>query len=211
MQFAWGRRSWLAISGANLITSVIFMLFHFAHHPPLWALSILAPSLLFGYFRERHESVYPPFALHSVYNLGYLLAIARQRILRSHIICLVTSFQATFLYIESVLSVLISNSLHLPQGIILNNKVATTTNTICPTMVRQGYSKKNIGSSPNRNKSSGDWLAEQFDKRGLVHDLSASLQIAQWTYGQVEHAGSTVWFEHNQLVPLEHSWQSLFI
>jgi len=69
----WGRRSMLAVTQANLLTSVVFILFHFVHHSPLWALSIFVPSLVFGYFRERHDSLYPPLALHSLYNLGYVL------------------------------------------------------------------------------------------------------------------------------------------
>ena len=69
----WGRRAFLRISLANLVTSVAFMAIHFIAHPPLWAISVLLPSLLFGYFRERHHSLYPAIILHSVYNLGYLL------------------------------------------------------------------------------------------------------------------------------------------
>jgi uncharacterized protein len=69
----WGQGVFLRISLANLVTSVVFMAIHFIAHPPLWALSVLVPSLLFGYFRERHHSLYPAIILHGFYNLGYLV------------------------------------------------------------------------------------------------------------------------------------------
>ena len=61
------------ISVANGITSVAFTALHFISHPPFWALSVMIPSLLFGHFRERHNSLYPPLALHIYYNTGYFL------------------------------------------------------------------------------------------------------------------------------------------
>jgi uncharacterized protein len=70
---SWGRSAFFRISLANLVTSVAFMAIHFIAHPPLWAMSVLVPSLLFGYFRERHHSLYPAIILHSVYNLGFLV------------------------------------------------------------------------------------------------------------------------------------------
>ncbi len=69
----WGQRSWFKISTANLITSLAFVGLHLVYHPALWALVIFFPSLVFGHFRERHQSLYPAFALHSLYNLGYLV------------------------------------------------------------------------------------------------------------------------------------------
>ena len=58
---------------ANLATSVLFTALHFVSHPPLWAAGVLLPSLLYGYFRDRHDSVYPAIALHVFYNAGYFL------------------------------------------------------------------------------------------------------------------------------------------
>jgi len=72
-QTSWGQRNWFKISTANLLTSLAFIALHFVYHPSLWALAIFFPSLVFGYFRERHQSLYPAFALHSLYNLGYLV------------------------------------------------------------------------------------------------------------------------------------------
>ena len=70
-QFAkreWGKQSWLSISGANAVTSVLFVAMHMINSPPLFALTVLAPSLVFGYFRDRCNSVYPCIVVHSAYN-----------------------------------------------------------------------------------------------------------------------------------------------
>jgi len=69
----WGQRTRLRVSTANLLTSLAFVALHLVYHPALWAMAIFFPSLVFGYFRERHNSLYPAFALHSLYNLGYLV------------------------------------------------------------------------------------------------------------------------------------------
>lgn len=70
-QFAkqkWGKRSWQGISNANLVTSVLFVAAHMIYSPPLAALSVMAPSLVFGYFRDYSNSVIPSIILHSAYN-----------------------------------------------------------------------------------------------------------------------------------------------
>ena len=67
----WGKRAIAGVSRANGLTTALFVLGHFWHHPPLWALAVAAPSLVFGYVRERDGSVYPAIALHIIYNAGY--------------------------------------------------------------------------------------------------------------------------------------------
>ena len=69
----WGRRSFLGLSRANWVASLLFTALHFIGHPPLWAAGVLLPALLFGYFRDRHDSVLPAIALHVFYNAGYFL------------------------------------------------------------------------------------------------------------------------------------------
>lgn len=69
----WGQVKHLGISSANALTSLAFTALHFISHPPLWAAGVIIPSLLFGHFRERHSSLYPPLALHIYYNTGYFL------------------------------------------------------------------------------------------------------------------------------------------
>ena len=59
------------ISFANLATTAAFVALHFTAQPPVWALAVVAPSLVFGHLRERFASVLPAIALHSIYNAGF--------------------------------------------------------------------------------------------------------------------------------------------
>ena len=70
-QYAWGARRLGTLSVANLITSVLFGLAHLWRQPLAWAAAVIAPSLLFGYFRDRYHSVVPAIVLHTVYNTGF--------------------------------------------------------------------------------------------------------------------------------------------
>ena len=65
-------RSFAGISIACLITSLIFAAAHLLRQPPLWAALIFLPSLVFGWARERHKSLYSPIALHMSYNAGFI-------------------------------------------------------------------------------------------------------------------------------------------
>lgn len=64
------------LSPANLATSLVFALAHLWRHSPLMAASVLLPSLIFGYFRERQQSLLSPILLHSWYNLGFVYLFA---------------------------------------------------------------------------------------------------------------------------------------
>ena len=61
------------LSVANLLTSVLFTGLHFIYHPPVWALLVFFPSLVFGFFKERHRGLTAPIVLHIFYNAGFLL------------------------------------------------------------------------------------------------------------------------------------------
>ncbi len=67
------RLSVAAISGANLVTSLLFAAAHLLHHSPLWAALVIGPSLVFGWFRDRYHSIVPGLLLHILYNSGYFL------------------------------------------------------------------------------------------------------------------------------------------
>ena len=69
----WGRESLLAVTSANILTSLVFTAFHFVSHPPLWAFSVIIPSLVFGYIRERHDNILPAITLHVAYNAAYFM------------------------------------------------------------------------------------------------------------------------------------------
>lgn len=64
------------LTGANLVTSLIFTGLHFFMHPPLAASAVLLPSLIFGHFRDRHGNLLAPILLHSYFNLGYFWIFA---------------------------------------------------------------------------------------------------------------------------------------
>jgi len=68
-----GQRTFVGVSIANILTSVLFSSAHFATHPLIWACLTFAPSLLFGILRDRSGSVSPPIAMHIIYNAGYFL------------------------------------------------------------------------------------------------------------------------------------------
>jgi len=61
------------ISIANLVTSILFAAMHLFNQPPVWAALIFFPSLLFGWARDRFDSVLPAIVLHCVYNAGFVL------------------------------------------------------------------------------------------------------------------------------------------
>ncbi len=67
------RQGVFGFSGANLLTSILFSAAHLFAQPPLWAAATMPPSLIFGAFRDRYESVVPAIILHAFYNLGFFL------------------------------------------------------------------------------------------------------------------------------------------
>ena len=66
-----GNHRWWLISSANVITTLLFGVIHLVYHTPIWAFLVTLPSLLYGYFRERFDSVIPAIVLHIFYNLTY--------------------------------------------------------------------------------------------------------------------------------------------
>ena len=72
-EYPFWRRRWLGISAANAMASGAFALAHLIGHPPLWALSTAAPSLVFGFFWDRYARLAVCVGLHAFYNLGYFL------------------------------------------------------------------------------------------------------------------------------------------
>jgi len=67
---------WGGITAANVLTSVVFTGFHFIHQSPLWAAAVLPPALVFGWARDRYQSLTPCVVLHMFYNAGFLLLFA---------------------------------------------------------------------------------------------------------------------------------------
>lgn len=67
-----GRERWLGVSRANLAATMAFILWHLVYQPSLLVLTLIVPSLIFGFFRDRYDSLIPPLILHIGYN-GFLL------------------------------------------------------------------------------------------------------------------------------------------
>ena len=59
------------LSYANIITSILFVSLHLFNQPVFWALLVFFPSLIFGYFKDRTNSVLPSIILHVFYNAGF--------------------------------------------------------------------------------------------------------------------------------------------
>ncbi len=66
-------RQWLGVSLANVAVSLLFVACHALTQPWSWALAVGAPSLLFGWFRDRHGSILPGVILHCFYNFSYFM------------------------------------------------------------------------------------------------------------------------------------------
>ena len=67
--------SFFYLTVANIVTSVLFVLMHFVHHAPLWALLVFIPSLIFGYFKDQYKHIVPSIFLHMFYNICSLFLI----------------------------------------------------------------------------------------------------------------------------------------
>ncbi|MEC9376214.1 MAG: JDVT-CTERM system glutamic-type intramembrane protease [Pseudomonadota bacterium] len=70
-----GLLSYYKLTVANLLTSSAFSLAHFAINNTWFSFLVFIPSLAFGYFRERYNTVIPSIILHVYYNLGFILFI----------------------------------------------------------------------------------------------------------------------------------------
>lgn len=73
-EWHWARRPFISLSTANYITTLLFVITHLVNHSLWWAIAVAVPSLVFGYFRDRHGHIYPCIALHAAYNACYLAA-----------------------------------------------------------------------------------------------------------------------------------------
>ena len=68
----WGCSIFAGLSVANWLTSLLFVMAHLWYQPEMWAISVLIPSLAYGFFRDKYASIYPCILLHSFYNAGFV-------------------------------------------------------------------------------------------------------------------------------------------
>ncbi len=57
-----------------------------------------------------------------------------------------------------------------------------------------------------RNRLQRTFLAEEFDRRKIIHNLDASEKVASWSYSQAAGAGALAWLRGDLLVHVEPSW-----
>lgn len=72
--YAFARRKRLGISLANLIASFAFVLWHLLYQGIPIIIALALPSLVYGFFRDRYESLLPAVLLHSLYNCCFFAA-----------------------------------------------------------------------------------------------------------------------------------------
>jgi hypothetical protein len=68
---------------------------------------------------------------------------------------------------------------------------------------------KHLASWCDRNVEAGSLLADRFDEKGLLHDLTASRQITAWAYRQAQESEAQVWLQGDLLDSLDPKWQEL--
>ena len=71
--YPFARKKRLGISLANLIASFTFVLWHLLYQSNPIIMALALPSLVYGFFRDRYQSLLPALLLHSLYN-GCLFA-----------------------------------------------------------------------------------------------------------------------------------------
>ncbi|MBI1194716.1 MAG: JDVT-CTERM system CAAX-type protease [Gammaproteobacteria bacterium] len=71
-----GQQSVFHLSHANLLTSALFVTIHFVNHHALWAISVLLPSLIFGWLRERHGNIWSALIAHATFNLAFFVTLS---------------------------------------------------------------------------------------------------------------------------------------
>ncbi len=73
LEYGFFRKRKFGISAANVVTSLAFAAAHLIYQTPLWACLVFFPSIIFGWARERYDSVIPSILLHAFYNAGFSL------------------------------------------------------------------------------------------------------------------------------------------
>jgi membrane protease YdiL (CAAX protease family) len=68
----WGRSGRGGVTVANLVTSIIFAAAHLLRLSVLPSAAMLAPSLVFGFFRDRYGHIFASTLLHVFYNAGFV-------------------------------------------------------------------------------------------------------------------------------------------
>jgi hypothetical protein len=60
----------------------------------------------------------------------------------------------------------------------------------------------------DRNMHHQTYLAAEFTRHGVLHDLSTSVRISTWAYQQTFAVDGLTWRKMEELVPLPADWQT---
>lgn len=60
-----------------------------------------------------------------------------------------------------------------------------------------------------RNQRHGKALSQEFNTRGILHNLEATEKIVVWAYSQAETAGANLWFQKDDVMPIDLSWRQI--
>jgi hypothetical protein len=61
----------------------------------------------------------------------------------------------------------------------------------------------------DRNVRFGDQIRAALEERGIIAELAASSQVAQWAYSQAEAANALTWLRGDEMVALDAEWRDL--
>jgi len=64
--------NWRGLTLANVITSIAFSASHLFWNSMGLSIAVFAPSVIFGFFRDRYDHLHTPIALHIFYNAGFV-------------------------------------------------------------------------------------------------------------------------------------------
>jgi 5-methylcytosine-specific restriction endonuclease McrA len=70
-------------------------------------------------------------------------------------------------------------------------------------------SEDHLAAWANRNRAHGESLACEFNRLGVLHDLSTTKRIARWAYDSLSQAGGLAWKSEQTLIPLAGDWANL--
>lgn len=70
-------------------------------------------------------------------------------------------------------------------------------------------SEEHLAAWIKRNQSLGESLNHEFDRLGVLHNLSTTTRIARWAYSSASAAGGRAWHAKNILIPLVGEWHNL--
>ena len=63
------------VSCSNAIASSLFVLLHLVMTSSYWSFALFVPSVIYGHFRDRFDSVVPSMLLHGAYNLFVVVGL----------------------------------------------------------------------------------------------------------------------------------------